>query len=527
VPALLLPLCIVIACGGSGGGGGATGLRSALFPEDWTPDLTDASGRYLPDFSYAGYRNGKEPPTDLPPWDYFVTDYGADPTGTADSTAAFQEAADAATAGGGGVVRVPAGQYRLDGTVTCTGSWVVLAGEGPDRSRLFFTRSAGMTGKAHLTFAGSVTRGADLPLAAAAEERSFEVLAADAGALAPGDDVALGCVITDEFTADHGMTGTWQAFHGSWQAFLRREVVEVDRSAVPHRVTLDAPIRYPLLTRNGASLRAENGYLAEVGVQDLGLANAVAWDDAWAEERAHVLAFRGVKDGWVRNVRSFPSPAAPPSGHGAGAHLQNGGILTSGCKRILVTDCAMADAQNRGGGGCGYLFEVLQCGEVLTRDCAGTNGRHNFIQNWGFGTTGCVWLRCETEGGVAALSAEFPFGLTGYSEFHHSLATANLVDSCVVHDGWSAVNRRDWSSGAGHTATRCVFWNTTGAGHLRSAQYATGYVIGTGPDLRVNANLTPADTEGTAPEDWTEHEGRAAELVPPSLYEEQRARRSP
>ena len=31
--------------------------RSTLYPEDWTPASTDAEGRYLPDFSYAGYRN--------------------------------------------------------------------------------------------------------------------------------------------------------------------------------------------------------------------------------------------------------------------------------------------------------------------------------------------------------------------------------------------------------------------------------------------------------------------------------------
>src|SRR5690348_15837769 len=36
--------------------------RSALSPEDWTPAFTDAEGRFLHDFSYAGYRAGDELP---------------------------------------------------------------------------------------------------------------------------------------------------------------------------------------------------------------------------------------------------------------------------------------------------------------------------------------------------------------------------------------------------------------------------------------------------------------------------------
>ena len=38
---------------------------------------------------------------------------------------------------------------------------------------------------------------------------------ADPGSLAPGDDVAVGFVITPEFIDEHGMTGTWMAFNGT------------------------------------------------------------------------------------------------------------------------------------------------------------------------------------------------------------------------------------------------------------------------------------------------------------------------
>jgi hypothetical protein len=35
------------------------------------------------------------------------------------------------------------------------------------------------------------------------------------------------------------------------------------------------------------------------------------------------------------------------------------------------------------------------------------------------------------------------------SDFHHALAIANLVDSCVINDGLAVGNRKEYSVGAG------------------------------------------------------------------------------
>jgi hypothetical protein len=477
--------------------------------------------------SYAGYRYGEVPLPDLAgrPVIDVVAAHAADPTGLADSTVAIQAALDAAPAGA--VVHVPAGLYRCDGLLTLTRPDVVLRGEGPDKSRILFTRHEGMQGKAHLTLRGTLQEGTEHLLAADAAPHESTVAVADAEGIAVGADVLLGQGITDVFVAEHGMTGTWQAFNGTWRAFARRRVVAVDRSVTPPVVTLDVPTRYPLKTRDQASLRVVEGYLSEVGVQDLALSSAVGWADAWSNARVHVLALDRVHDAWVKNVTSFPSPLAPTSGPGAGDHLQNGGILVKESACVTVAGCRMERAQNRGGGGCGYLFEILQANEVLTRECTARAGRHNFIQNWGFGTTGCVWLRCTSSDGFAVATSALPaLGTIGHSEYHHSLATANLVDSCVVDDGWSAVNRHAWSSGAGLTATQCVFWNVTGSGVLRSRQYGWGYVIGTGPDLAVETSLGGSSAAGSVPEDWREGIDEAATLEPPSLYEDQLDRRT-
>ncbi len=500
--------------------------RSALYPESWTAGFVSDEGLGLHDFSYAGYRGGapiEGASTDSAVFD--VLDFGADAKGEQDSTMEVGAAIEAAQSAGAGVVFFPAGDYRFDGVLTVSQSNIVLRGQGAELSRLSFTSSDGMSHKSHISIAGTVSDGPDLMLALDAAAKSFVVAIDDASGLSPGDDVALGWVISEDFVAEHGMAGTWQAFNDTWQPIFLREVVSVDSSATPQLVTLDVPLRYPAKVRDGASLRKQTGYLSNSGIEGLGLSNAVGWQEAWQQDQAHVLTLRSVKDCWARGLASFPSPAAPSEGPGAAAHLQSGGVLVVASKRVTVADSTLGYAQHRGPGGNGYLFEVRQSGEVLFRDCDGVAGRHNFIQNWGFGTTGCVWLRVHSEQGEMWDNKEGSFKLVGHSEFHHSLAMANLIDSSSFDDGWSIINRAFLSSGAGHTGTESVLWNLRGSGQIRSWQFGQGYVIGTADTLDVRTALPNPAAVGTEPEDYSEGIGSGANLEPASLYEDQRNRR--
>ncbi len=90
---------------------------SSLYPSHWQPGLKDSQGRFLHDFSYAGYRNGEVGiPNIIAGQTYnVVTQFGADPKGVLDSTAAIQSAINAAANAGGGVVFIPAGYFRING----------------------------------------------------------------------------------------------------------------------------------------------------------------------------------------------------------------------------------------------------------------------------------------------------------------------------------------------------------------------------------------------------------------------------
>lgn len=139
--------------------------RSALYPTTWVPvdegGTPDTAGRYLPDFSYAGWHRGEARPA-----------YGKGPAtmtveerygdGTTDATMAIQSAIDAVCAKGGGTVQIPAGLFviRLPQpdakqilSIAC--SHVVLLGDGPQHTQLLVDAPLSLRGKAAIAVGGA------------------------------------------------------------------------------------------------------------------------------------------------------------------------------------------------------------------------------------------------------------------------------------------------------------------------------------------------------------------------------------
>jgi hypothetical protein len=511
--------------------------RSELFPVDWLldPDANDVPS--LEDYSWAGYAAGEREegaPADAPIFD--TRDYGLpvpndddDVDPLPDATPSIQAAIDAAEAAGGGVVWIPEGTWRLDGVVRVRGDGVVVRGAGSESTRLFFSQHQGLSNRAHITLGAAPRLGPHLPLRSDAGSRTARIVVdGDGDAWEVGDELVVGKVITDAFLEEHEMTGTWRAFNGTWQPFAWRTVVAVHADEDdPERVTLelDIPLREAAPLRDDASVRRVTWSAREVGIEGLAVSNAVAWTDAWAQTQVHAIELRGVRDAWVRDVRSWPSPLGEGPDSLPRPELQSSGVLVHTSRHVTLRDVHLANAQHRGTGGNGYLFEIRQSNEILTVDSTAREGRHNFIQNWGFGVSGCVWLRIHSEGSAQVVSPDLPLRIPAASEFHHSLATSNLLDASRIDDAFQALNRGDWSTGAGQTAWKNVFWNTSGQGALVSLQWGWGYIIGTSPDLRVRTRGSGTEARASGPEDYVEGLGRAATLEPASLYEAQLALR--
>lgn len=509
--------------------------RSALYPEDWKPGWKDAQGRFLHDFSYAGYRRGERPVPDAkgPVIDATQPPYSADRTGKDDATEAIQSALDVAAAGGGGVVFLPAGSYRVspaEGTNTALfvqGDRIVLRGEGPTKTFLY-TDCLKMRGKALIRVGADRpadwrAEGPSIPSSPIAEDvpnQALAVTVADASAFAAGDLVVLRSDLTQRFIDSVEMTGKWQpagAASPNRTLMFCRRLVAVD--AGKRALTLDVPVRYPMKTADLARVvKVPGRAISETGLEDFSIGMrqhpdaALGEEDyqkegtaAWDAHGSVAIHFSNAENCWVRRVHTFAPPGNAPN-----VHLLSNGLVLWRSRFVTVEECDFRFSQYKGGGGNGYHY-IMQGQENLVRGCRAEGGRHNYD----FGTmaaSGNVITGCFSKDGVHA------------SDFHMFLSMANLLERFTCEgDFLEARYFRPWGGNPIHgvTTTQSVFWNNRGLRYsaekkvlVDSHQLGDGYVIGTsGPCSAVDSD------------DFVEGVGNGESLVPGSLYADQLRRR--
>ncbi len=507
--------------------------RSALYPEDWKPGFSVNHPDYeqplfLQDYSYAGYHNGE---LALPEGSSNIIQVEASTDGSSDASGAIQAALDQAAAQGGGVVYLPAGLYRIDNPISIEGSNIVLRGAGSEQTQLWFRDGGGTTEeqKVNLLVTGASwlqeEARADWAITEEGEIFDTSVELANAEDIQAGDDISIAWNITEAFKAEHNSEDYWyHAELGSRKTFFRRTVTQVDGNQVYFKV----PLRYPVKLHDNPVVLKASGYASENGIEALSFTNAMGVEKAWASfDQATAIVLRFCKDCWIRDVKSFAR-------QGASHHIRSHGITIERSFRVTVADSHLAKTEHLGEGGNGYLFQLSQTNEVLVRDSTGRDGRHNFSVNWDFGSSGNVFQRIESSGGLVCSSLENQLSNNcslGPSDFHHALAIANLFDHAIIDDGLQVGNRQEWSSGAGQTGTQNLFWNISGDGDVYAYNQDVGYVIGTGSNINVSTNLGLGTwpqshlSPGTAPEDYTELLGDAEVLLPQSLYDDQLAKR--
>jgi len=510
--------------------------RSTLYPENWKPGYVDEAGRFLHDFSHAGYHSGEQPVPDLasPATDVTRPPYNADSSGKTDATQAIQKAIDAAGLSGGGIVYLPAGTYRISpqgddhAALKIQDDHVILRGAGAGRTFLFNTETK-MRGKQVISLEPRVrvwwnTGSGDpsgVALSVDIPRPSTVIPVTDVAPFAVGELVAIRNNITQSYIDRLGMTGKWQAGNPSNRplAYCRR-IVSIDTGN--KTLTVDIPVRGFLYTADRARVVKTTGrMLAEVGLEDfsIGMAqhpgatlNDGAYDTpgtaAYDVHGSITLSLSFIENAWVRRVHTYA-----PAGNDPNVHILSNALRLWNTRLVTVADCDFKFPEYRGGGGNGYLY-CLNAQDNLIRDCRAEGGRHNYD----FGTmvaSGNVILDCTAKDGDLA------------SDFHMYLSLANLVDNLTCDgDFLEARAFRPWGGPVhGVTTTQSVFWNTRGlryaAKHLGkspalvySHQFGDGYVIGT---------CGPADAVDS--DDFVEGVGRGDSLQPRSLYLDQLSRR--
>lgn len=529
----------------------AEAWRSSLYPEDWRPGHADAEGRFLHDFSYAGYHRGERalPEAEGPVIDVTKAPWRADATGVQDATAAIQGALDAAGQAGGGVVYLPAGTYRVappegaGAALRIEGDNVVLRGAGAGRT-FVFNDSVAMRNKRVIQVRAKNSawwfsepgRGGVSLLKADIVKPTLRVPVENASLFKVGELVIVRIDPTPRFIEEIGMAGKWKVDASTSKSNRNKLTLAYARRIVAieegDTLVIDVPTRLPLRVADGARVQRLGGVtLRESGVEDLSIGMRQHPGEGWSEEegynragtgphdahQSYAIAFEGTENCWLRRVGTYAPPGNDPR-----VHLLSNGVLLGRGRLLTVAGCDFRFPQYRGGGGNGYMY-VLHGNDGLLRDSHAEGGRHNYD----FGqmtSTGNVILDCTAKDGLL------------FSDFHMYLSAANLIDNVTCDGDSFEATFRPWGGTPMHGAstTQSVFWNLNGLRYSaetvslgakpwtrRQTLVLTKglrdiYIIGTrGPASKISADAG-AFVEGV---------GRGDALQPRSLYLDQVERR--
>jgi uncharacterized repeat protein (TIGR02543 family) len=527
--------------------------RSTLYPENWqrpTETTSFYNDKLIQDFSYAGYKSGAVEIPYIAVTHNAVSGYGADPTGTNDSTIAIQNAITAAGNSGGGVVYLPAGTYKVSPQgsnaycLSINKSNVVLRGAGSASTFLLNTQTVMRSKSVIEVDATSLSTGTAVLLTADLTGPTTRLPVATPSSFAVGDFVKIMWDFTDDWVAEHRQQSWWKASRGyPADAEYIREVVAVNQAQ--GWIEVDAPTRYTMKTRDNARVSKLNDMLTEVGVESLAIGNVRHSGTTWRENDYSVigtaaydvhgswlLKLRESRDCWVSDVKSYQ-----PAGNTTTCHMLSNGVSLFDCFRITVKDCWMGRPQYGGGGGNGYMYRLQNANECLVQACTSDLARHGFVIT-GAGTSGNVFLQCDDRNTGRALgSSSTAYTTTGAgSDNHMHFSHSNLWDSCHAHNSFYTAHHRGSSGTIPHalTSAHAVYWNTSGSGTsyntsskpiVRSEQGRYGYVIGT-KATSGTAYFVSNNTGGnTAPADHVEGQNTGATLSPQSLYLDQVERR--
>jgi len=527
----------------------ATTWRSSLYPENWTPGYTNSAGQFLHDFSYAGYEKGeKDIPTSMTGLYANVLDYGADSTGTNDSTSAIQSAINAVQNAGGGTVYLPAGTYKVKpasssnaSALRITGSNILFKGDGVGKTFIrCFAENMRYCQVINVSPNGGTWDSAD--------DGNYYYLSQDipstptttihlssVGNLKVGDWVIIRSDRTQGWIDEHSMGGFWYASvspttHGTT---FYRQITAVNTTN--KTIEIDIPTRYYMKTRDNARVYKVTPKQSNVGLQDFSIGNKQnSITSGWGEEdyktsgngsynvnNAFLIKFGLNVNCFAKNIKTYAA------GNAGGYHMVSNGLDINKTRGLTVDNCDFSYPQYEGGGGNGYGMNI--CGqETLIKNCSSTSARHSFSFKYAYASGNVIYHYTSTDP---------KYG----SDFHMYLSMSNLIDNEELNGDFLETNVRPYGGTAGnrhgYTSTQTVFWNTKGNYYksgssyiIDSRQYGYGYIIGTqGAATAVKTTPTTMSstygTVNTAPEDFKEGIGTGASLSPQSLYYDQLERR--
>lgn len=506
--------------------------QSQLVIQDESGSLTykkDNDGFVIPDFSQAGYGNGK----DIPVVSLSERTITLSPLEDkeADNTQHIQKAIDevgkqALNAEGiRGVVLLKAGRYNVDGTLNLIYDGVILRGEGncfsDNDSTVLYGRNAAEKAKRLILMGNPSSHNwgngkGDAQVNIVTQkvmpgDYSFQV--EDASAYRVGDLI---CIKYPTTTA--WLEAVWYGGNTkrNTDESMKWKIKDIDMSY--HRyvtkvegnmIEVDAPVFYALDVQYAQAyiykISNPGTIRHNVGIENLHISFERSPENSTANVDQNCIYMSSLENSWVKGVSM--------------SGFVHAGIKTTSTTRSTIEDCYAIDPSGLCTGGTYYNFENYHRSQlILLKDCYARNGRHHYISNGCASTSGIVVLNFRSE--LSLAQAE------GHRLWSQGILFDNWAELGTIKSNAGKIGmylRDNMGSGHGWGGTNSVFWNCDvqdGAIYLDKVPTGQNYAIGcTAKTIRRYRNNMSEYING-----YIEGQNRKG-LQPASLYEAQRAAR--
>ena len=416
--------------------------------------VADSENNYIPDFSYAGYKNGEVPLPELAVVKTIAPIAG-------DNTAHIQAALDEVALltpdenGFRGALLLEAGQYEIHGTLRIKESGIVLRGVGAGSDTLTSTVLIGVgntpdqrdiiqAGNANANWSQAVlgTNSVVTSDFVPSGSRSLQVAAPEL--FSEGNNVIIRHPSTTAWLAsiDFGATDTddpWTP--NTIDIIYNRYITAVDFEE--SKISLDAPIYDHFerdLSQASIYVLDKSNFKQNIGIENLRI--DIATDGPLTENHArNAIVLSGVEDCWVREVTAL--------------NFIYAAVDTRSASRITVQDCQGLAPHSEITGGRRYNFAVgRESNQILFEACRATEGRHSFVSNGTASVSGIVFYNCTSEVDYST------------SEGHRRWSQGMLFDNITFSRSETNTliglyNRGSFGTGHGWSTTSSVAWNIT------------------------------------------------------------------
>ncbi|MFC2084547.1 T9SS type A sorting domain-containing protein [Bacteroidota bacterium] len=483
----------------------------------------DEEGNSIPDFSYAGYKNGNDTIPFIPVVKTISPIEGDNSSHI--KNAIFDLALNNPPDANGfrGALLLEAGIYEIHGTLEIKNSGVVLRGVGdgdnPDSNTIIYGKSNSPSKRTIMVVGGgsntewedqvSGTKTNILSDTILVGENTFDV--ENASRFSIGDNIIVYHPCTQEWLETIDFGGTHSEDPGAepgvdlpWSVdsqpiVYNRYITDIDSN----KITVDVPFFNHLIRELSQSYiykYSRSGLRYNIGIEnlrvDIETENLVNDEDhAWT-----AIDFGLVEDAWVRDCTAL--------------HFYRSGFRTYSATRVTIENCIAIDPVSEIDGGRRYNFNTYRASQqILFKNCTATKGRHSYVSNGISTTSGIVFYNCTSSDAYAA------------SEGHRQWTQGMLYDNHVELDGprpgynprlLAFYNRGYYGTSHGWAAIHSVAWNCdVKEGHLTVQKPPTGqnYAIG------CSGGLVDGYGQSTfeEPAGYIEGTGQAG-LNPQSLY---------